>query len=60
MAAASTRPRRTGPRSRRTGCKAKVSLSKPKSTRAKSKTTLSHTGRLHIRRHGVTTGLYGL
>ena len=41
MAAASTRPRRTGPRSRRTGCKAKVSLSKPKSTRAKSKTTLS-------------------
>ena len=41
MAAASTRPRRTGPRSRRTGCKAKVSLSKFKATRAKSKTTRS-------------------
>jgi len=41
VAAAGTRPRRTGPRSRRTRFKAKVCLSRTKATRAKSKTTPS-------------------
>jgi len=41
VAAAGTRPRRTGPRSRRSRCKAKVYLAKPKATRAESRTIRS-------------------